>query len=201
MNAFQREPDVKVLFEFNGGRKNPVSCGYRPDHLIKDDYLTCGIHDYDDVKSVLPDGQAYGTICFITPEVYPACLWPGKRINIQEGARIVGYATVIEVLNPILCMSELDGAEILAISELGSYGHINIGDTNETIEIAYLAICRYRDSDTVYLFLCDKDFSVEGDLDFESIEKALENANARSKNHVKWNRNDLIEEGSNAHKI
>jgi len=131
MNVFQREPDVRVLFEFNGERKNPVISGYRPNHLIK-------------------------------------------------------------VLNPILCMSQLDGAEIIAISELGDYGYIKIEGTNEAIEIAYLAICKYESSDTVFLFLCDKNFSVENDWDFESIEKALENANARSKEPIKWNCNDFI---------
>jgi len=112
MNAFQREPDVRVLFEFNGERKSPVCSGYRPDHLIKHDYLTCGIHDYNGVESIAPDGRGYGTICFISPEAYPSCLWIGKRINIQEGSRIVGYATVLEVLNPILEMSELDVLEL-----------------------------------------------------------------------------------------
>lgn len=192
MNVLKRKPDVMVLFEFNGERKKPVMSGYRPDHLIEDDYLICGIHEYFNVKRVPPDGRAYGTISFITPEVYPSCLWLDKRINIQEGARIVGHATVIEVLNPILCMSELGGAEIIAISELGEYGHIIIDGTSETIDVAYLAICKYKNSDTVYLFLCDKNFSVENDWDFESIEEALKNANTRSIKNIKWNRNDFL---------
>jgi len=102
MSAFQEKPDVRVFFEFNGERKCPVWSGYRPAHLVKDDYLTSGVHEYYNVESVASNGQAYGTIRFITPEAYPSCLWPGKRINIQEGSRIVGYATIIEVLNPIL---------------------------------------------------------------------------------------------------
>lgn len=193
MNAFQREPDVKVLFEFTYERKNPVISGYRPNHLIKDDYLTCGVHEYFDVEKILPGGQAYGTITFITPEVYPATLWKGKRITIQEGARPVGYATVIEVYNPILCMSELDGAEIIAISELGSYGQIQILDSTDTIEVTYLALCRYKDSGTIYLFLCDKNFGVENDWDFTSIDEAVHSANARSKEPVKWNRYDFFD--------
>jgi hypothetical protein len=89
-------------------------------------------------------------------------------------------------------MSELGGAEIIAISELGEYGHIIIDDTSETIDVAYLAICKYKNSDTVYLFLCDKNFSVENDWDFESIEEALKNANTRSIKNIKWNRNDFL---------
>ena len=43
-------------------------------------------------------------ITFISPEAHPHCLWVGKKINIQEGTKIVGYATVLKVLNPdLLC--------------------------------------------------------------------------------------------------
>ena len=102
-----REPDVEVIFDFIGVRKTPVLSGYRPNHLVKDDYLTTGIHHYYGTDEVLPNGTAKGTITFITPEVYPACLWIGKRINIQEASKIVGYATVTKILNPILDNSKL----------------------------------------------------------------------------------------------
>ena len=95
-------PDIEVIFEFNGIRKNPASDGYRPAHLVKKNYLTTGVHHYYDVDAVAPNGTAKGTITFITPEAYQACLWVGKRINIQEGERIVGHATIIKVFNPIL---------------------------------------------------------------------------------------------------
>ena len=100
-----RLPDVEVLFEFNGTRKKSALDGYRPAHLITDDYLTTGIHHYYGVESVLPNGTAHGTITFLSPEAYPHCLWIGKRINIQEGARIVGYATITSIFNQLL---ELD---------------------------------------------------------------------------------------------
>ncbi|MDR0913854.1 MAG: hypothetical protein LBM65_01620 [Oscillospiraceae bacterium] len=97
-----REPDIEVIFEFNGTRTNPALDGYRPSHLVNDKYLTTGIHHYYYVDEVPPDGKAKGTITFITPEAYPSCLWIGKKIYIQEGYKIVGYATVIKILNPIL---------------------------------------------------------------------------------------------------
>lgn len=102
ITIFDREPDVEVLFEFNGTRKSPVADGYRPDHLITDNYLTCGLHHYYDVQTVPANGIAEGTITFISPDAYPRCLWVGKKINIQEGARIVGYATILKVFNPVL---------------------------------------------------------------------------------------------------
>ena len=97
-----RTPDVEVIFEFNETRKNPASDGYRPAHLITEDYLTTGVHHYFDVSAVPPGGSARGTITFLSPEAYPHCLWIGKRIRIQEGERIVGWATVAEIFNPIL---------------------------------------------------------------------------------------------------
>lgn len=52
---------------------------------------------------LIPLGEsALGTITFISPEEYPNCLWEGKVINIQEGSRVVGYATVTKIFNEIL---------------------------------------------------------------------------------------------------
>ncbi|MGM9681157.1 MAG: hypothetical protein ACI3XR_06590 [Eubacteriales bacterium] len=101
-NAMNNTPDVEVIFEFNGTRKNPVADGYRAAHLVTDTYLTTGVHHYYGVNSVSPNGTAKGTITFLTPECYPHCLWVGKRVNIQEGEHIVGYATITDIFNPVL---------------------------------------------------------------------------------------------------
>ena len=95
-------PDVEVEFEFSGLRKRHASNGYRPAHLVKDDYLTTGAHNYYDTGEIAGDGKAIGTITFVTPEAYPNCLWVGKKINIQEGTKIIGYATIRKIFNPIL---------------------------------------------------------------------------------------------------
>lgn len=46
LSIIDAPPDVEVIFEFNGRRKNPVVDGYRPAHLVVDNYLTTGIHHY-----------------------------------------------------------------------------------------------------------------------------------------------------------
>lgn len=97
-----RNPDVEVIFQFNGTRTATIFDGYRPAHCVTNDYLTTGIHHYFNVDCVSPNGTATGTISFLTPEAYPACCWTGKRISIQEGGRVVGYAIITKVLNPIL---------------------------------------------------------------------------------------------------
>lgn len=104
-------PDVEVVFKFNGARRGPAYSGYRPAHLIKDDYLTTGVHNYVKPSIALPISEVFGTIKFITPEVYPHCLWIGKIINIQEGKKIVGSAEIIKILNPILESEEKEKIE------------------------------------------------------------------------------------------
>lgn len=100
--VFDHEPDVEVLFEFIGTRTHPAADGYRPHHLVTDNYLTTGIHHYYNVQTVSQSDTARGTITFISPEAYPHCLWVGKKINIQEGTHIVGYATILKIFNPLL---------------------------------------------------------------------------------------------------
>ena len=118
-------PDVEVIFEFNGARKNPVISGYRPMHLVKEDYLTTGLHRYYGAETVAADGTAEGTITFITPEAYPHCMYIGKQINIQEGKRVVGTATVTKVLNPLLAYAELK-YPVLLVHGMGFRDHKRI---------------------------------------------------------------------------
>ena len=95
-------PDVEVIFQFNGSRVHPIYDGFRPMHLIMDNYLTSGIHHYYDRVCIAPDASVSGTISFRTPEAYPHSCWPGKKILIQEGEKIIGFAIVSAVLNPLL---------------------------------------------------------------------------------------------------
>lgn len=54
------------------------------------------------MNEVPTNGIAKGTITFLSPEAYPHSLWIGKKIGIQEGARVVGYATITKIFNPLL---------------------------------------------------------------------------------------------------
>lgn len=103
-----RTPDIEVVFRFNGRRKRMMCDGYRPAHLVTSDYLTTGVHHYFGTQAVSPDGEASGTITFLSPELYPNSMWVGKIIDIQEGNRIIGQATVTRVLNPLLYKKEKD---------------------------------------------------------------------------------------------
>ena len=95
-------PDVVAVFIFNGTRKGFVRSGYRPGHLIDENYVTTGIHNYFDKDIVKPNEKAIGTITFLSPECYPHSLREGKNISIIEGSHIVGQAMIVKVLNPLL---------------------------------------------------------------------------------------------------
>ena len=83
-------PDVEVIFEFNGTRRTPACDGYRPAHLVTDNYLTTGIHHYYSVESVPPNGTAKGTITFLSPDFYPHCLWIGKKSAYKKASILLG---------------------------------------------------------------------------------------------------------------
>ena len=106
LGGTMEKPDIEAIITFlgtnEGGRIYSCASGYRPAHLITDEYLTTGVHQYKDKIEVLPGESAIGTITFIAPEAYPHCLWEGKIINIQEGSRIVGYANVTKIFNDLL---------------------------------------------------------------------------------------------------
>lgn len=96
------EAEVRFLSTAEGGRQKPAISGYRPAHLVRDDYLTTGVHDYLDTGDAKPGDTVRATITFIAPEAYPNSLWIGKVINIQEGSRVVGHATITRIYNDLL---------------------------------------------------------------------------------------------------
>lgn len=88
----------------------------------------------------------------------------------------------------------LDKAKVIMISEKGYYGTIEVlGIDNKSIEVCYLAICKYDDSEIFYLFLCDENLSVEQDSDFQTITQAIASAERRSKYPIKWNHSNHIQ--------
>lgn len=96
----QFEYDVEVMFHFIGDRKNNIYEGYRPAHLIQEGYLTTGVHSYYNIEDRADEIK--GTITFISPEHYPNCLWVGKKIEMYEGSKMIGYATITQIFNPML---------------------------------------------------------------------------------------------------
>ena len=97
-----KEADIEALISLNNTRKYGVSSGYKPSHLIKDNYLTSGEHFYYNDCDLNPNSNVLGTIKFITPYVYPFTLHLGKIIPFYEGERKVGEAKVTKIFNKLL---------------------------------------------------------------------------------------------------
>jgi elongation factor Tu len=106
MSRPAKSPDIEALVTFlptvAGGRTKAVLSGYRPNHLVKDDLLTSGYHEYLDQEEVAPGESATARIWFLAPERHPCTMWEGKVISVQEGSRVVGQAVVTKVFNPVL---------------------------------------------------------------------------------------------------
>ncbi|WP_020210723.1 hypothetical protein [Gilvimarinus chinensis] len=107
MSGYQsREPDieaeVRLLTKEEGGRHTPAKTGYRPAHLVIDDYLTTAAQHYLGQEWLHPGESCLAHLWFITPEVYPNSLWVGKEIQFQEGARVIGFAKVTKIFNNVL---------------------------------------------------------------------------------------------------
>jgi translation elongation factor EF-Tu-like GTPase len=96
------EAEITLFAPEAGGRSTPAFSGYRPGHKVRDDYITTGVHQYIDRGELAPGETALATITFITPEVYPHCLWVGREIDIQEGSRVLGRARITKIYNAIL---------------------------------------------------------------------------------------------------
>jgi translation elongation factor EF-Tu-like GTPase len=99
----QRSPDFEGTFHLLAtGRRTPVASGYRPQHAIHENYQTSGEHTYLD-REILELGQsAPVAVRFITPHVYPRCLWEGRELSVQEGVRVVGLLKVTHIINESL---------------------------------------------------------------------------------------------------
>ena len=67
----------------------------------------------------------------------------------------------------------LDNARVLYYTSEGCYGGVHY-TTGELVEnICYLAICRYEDDTSFYLFGCNTDYEVVSDSPWMSVEECM----------------------------
>ena len=106
LNLDDYEPDILAEVEYFKGtkdsRETPCTSGYRPAHQVTDEYLTTGEHIYFENDVVWPGESAKVYVKFLSPEIYPHCLWVGKELNVNEASKIVGRLTVKEIYNELL---------------------------------------------------------------------------------------------------
>lgn len=93
-------PDAEVMFELTG--RSRVLTGYRPQYVIMPGYNTSVMHRFVDAEIVSGGDRVKAEVWFVSPEAYPHTLWEGRKIDIAEGAEVVGSATILRVINPLL---------------------------------------------------------------------------------------------------
>ncbi len=102
----RRSADVEGRLHLfgSGGRQAPAFSGdYRPAHKLHVNYLSSGIHEYLDVDCVHPGETVRVVVWFITPHVYPGCLWEGREVGVFESEHLqVGTLEVMHFHNQIL---------------------------------------------------------------------------------------------------
>ena len=106
MSRPQTAPHAVVMFELTAlrmtGEVKRVGSGYRPAYDIKPDYWTSVHHVFMEDREVATGEKARAEVWFLTPDVYPETLWVGRVLNVAEGSRKIGIATILEVHNEIL---------------------------------------------------------------------------------------------------
>jgi len=84
--------------------------------------------------------------------------------------------------------ARLDGALVICWAWSGEepFGVIKSSNGSGDLQIFGLAICRYDDG-LIYRFSCDRNWEVEQDSDYETVEEAKDNLPSQYKNvPVKW---------------
>lgn len=92
-----------------GGRKKPVASGYRP-HIEFDDYpeyLTSGQQTYLGQETVVPGVTVLAEISILSKEYFVNKLHENMTFKFCEGAHIMGYGKILEVVNANLKRKEL----------------------------------------------------------------------------------------------
>lgn len=83
----------------------------------------------------------------------------------------------------------LDGANVLYFTPKGNYGEILYTTGEVAAYIRYLAICKYQNDNSYYLFACDGNFEVVGDSIWDSIEQCISVADSSYDEHsILWNK-------------
>ena len=67
----------------------------------------------------------------------------------------------------------LDNAKVLYYTPREHYGLVRYTTGEIADHICYLAICKYNNACTYYLFGCDKDYEVVSDSPWDSVEECM----------------------------
>ena len=97
--------ELRLLPAESGGKARAASSGYRPTVGIHSNYQTSVSLEFEASGPCAPGASVPTSVWFLTPEVYPHSLWPGRELAVFEGSRRVGTLQIRSVSNPVLAGS------------------------------------------------------------------------------------------------
>jgi hypothetical protein len=161
INRFDALVNIELLpYSEISGRKSPIQNGYRGQHVVLSNYSTSGIIDLVNKIELFPGESCLSFIQYITPEYYPNCLWIGKTINIQEGSRVIGFSTIIDLYNQDLfydvnstksVLKNIIQKEIENIHSFNNFHGISFHNLKEFLVEPFLQIVFVDDSEKQFL--------------------------------------------------
>ncbi len=87
----------------------------------------------------------------------------------------------------------LDNAMVLFFTPKGNYGEMFNDDGTIAAHYSYLAICKYFDDNSFYLFMCNEDFAVETDAVFDTINECMRAKKGNDGGEIRWvNKSDEV---------
>ena len=87
----------------------------------------------------------------------------------------------------------LDNAMVLFFTPKGNYGDLFNKDGTVAAHYSYLAICKYFDDNSFYLFMCNEDFEVETDAVFDTIDECMRAKKGNDGGEIRWvNKSDEV---------
>lgn len=96
--------NIRLLSTAEGGRTSPIRGSYRPNHNFfgsDNREMTIGFVDLPDGMELSPGDSIDLPITFCSWPGLRGQIYPGREWRIQEGGRLIGIGTVIEILAPV----------------------------------------------------------------------------------------------------
>lgn len=94
--------DIEVEIEYlpteHGGRKTPAKTGYRP-QFYYDGHDWDGVQTFKENEWVSPGEKVTAYITFLSPAEHVGKLYPGKAFLVREGNEVVGFGSVVKVID------------------------------------------------------------------------------------------------------
>ncbi|MBL6854361.1 MAG: hypothetical protein ISS15_21500 [Alphaproteobacteria bacterium] len=95
--------NIRLLPTSQSGRTAPIKGSYRPNHNFfgpDDRNMTIGFIELPEGREVQPGEDIEVQITFWNWPSLEGALYPGREWRIQEGTKLVGIGTILEVLTP-----------------------------------------------------------------------------------------------------